>query len=281
MRKWATLSILAFGLLAHGSAQQSSTADNVVLPAQEQSQEALALAGTAWGQTYKGNCEGTQSDSHDLAAIPNTPAIKCDYLSVVEKDGHTSAIFFRNGSDNPALAFTGNLAQVNSGTLQPSDPYIGPITSFFPIATVLWGDGSPLMQVHAPAQFTRADAASGRGCYFHHLGQQLTEVECTLSLFDKNYSRYRRATVTFKTERDFTVDGQQISVEYGVDGFHTKLGKLEIQGTCGLGTYQTYVPLRAPLTRVMLDGILRHVVPGTPIERVFQVVCYGTGVRTN
>jgi hypothetical protein len=34
MRRWAMLSILAFGLLAHGSAQQSSTADNEALPAQ-------------------------------------------------------------------------------------------------------------------------------------------------------------------------------------------------------------------------------------------------------
>jgi hypothetical protein len=40
MRKWAMVSTLAFGLLAHGSAQQSSTADNEALPAQAQSQEA-------------------------------------------------------------------------------------------------------------------------------------------------------------------------------------------------------------------------------------------------
>jgi hypothetical protein len=42
MRRWAMVSILAFGLLAHGSAQQSSTADNEALPAQAQSQEAPA-----------------------------------------------------------------------------------------------------------------------------------------------------------------------------------------------------------------------------------------------
>jgi Superinfection immunity protein len=39
MRRWAMVSILAFGLLAHGSAQQSSTADNEALPAQEPATE--------------------------------------------------------------------------------------------------------------------------------------------------------------------------------------------------------------------------------------------------
>jgi hypothetical protein len=93
---------------------------------------------------------------------------------------------------------------------------------------------------------------------------QLTEVECELIMDTQNH-RPRRATVTFKTERKFTVDGRQVSVEFsakGANSFHAKLDQMDINGTCGLGIYQT------------ADGVLRHVEPGSPIERLFQVVCY-------
>lgn len=43
MRRWAMFSILAIGLLTHGSAQQSTTPDSEVLPAQGQRQNAPAV----------------------------------------------------------------------------------------------------------------------------------------------------------------------------------------------------------------------------------------------
>jgi len=58
----------------------------------------LMMAGTAWGQndlplTYKGTCTGNQTDIHDLSAIQDTPAIKCDALTVMQKGSETMASF--------------------------------------------------------------------------------------------------------------------------------------------------------------------------------------------
>jgi hypothetical protein len=88
-------------------------------------------------------------------------------------------------------------------------------------------------------------------------------VECELFMDTPNH-RPRRVTVTFRTERKFTVDGQQISVEYGVQGirsFYAVFNQMKIEGSCGIGLYQ-------------IDGVLKHTEPGTPIERLFQAVCY-------
>jgi hypothetical protein len=241
---------------------------------------ALVLTGTAWGQgaqlplTYKGACSGTQTDIHDMSAIQDTPAIKCDSLIVMQMKGHTSVSFSNGDLANPVLAFSGDLSEVHSGIPQPFDPYMGPITSFFAIDSVLWGDGSPVEHIKAADNMTGTDATAGRVCLFHFIGEgwgQMDEVECELVVDTQNH-RPRRATVTFKTERKFTVEGREISVEYAVHGansFRTKLDQMEIDGTCGLGIYQT------------ADGALRHVEPGSPIDRLFQVVCYKqSGMRT-
>jgi len=71
--------------------------------------------------------------------------------------------------------------------------------------------------------------------------------------------------VTFRITRQFTVDGKQISVEYGAraaNSFHVLFDGLKIDGTCGADLYQAE------------DGVLRHTQPGTPIARLFKVVCY-------
>jgi hypothetical protein len=232
---------------------------------------ALLMVGeAAWGQsaqlplTFKGACSGTQTDIKDMSAIQNTPAIKCDSLTILQTKGHTVVSFSDGDLANPVLMFTGDLAENHIS--QPFDPYIGPIGSFFAIDGVLWGDGSPVMHVQAAEHMTGTDAMAGRGCYFHFMGQGwdgLTEVECQLIMDTQNH-RPRRATVTFRTERKFTVDGQQISVEYGARGansFYVVFNQMKIEGTCGAGLYQ-------------IGGVLKHTEPGTPIARLFQAVCY-------
>ena len=87
-------------------------------------------------------------------------------------------------------------------------------------------------------------------------------VECDLAVDTPNH-RPRRVRVTFRTARQFTVDGKQISVEYNARGFHVLFDGQKIDGTCGVDLYQAE------------DGVLRHVQPGTPIARLFKVVCYG------
>jgi hypothetical protein len=71
--------------------------------------------------------------------------------------------------------------------------------------------------------------------------------------------------VTFRVARQFTVDGKQISVDYGAQGansFHVLFDGQQIAGTCGADLYQAE------------DGVLRHTQPGTPIARLFKAVCY-------
>jgi hypothetical protein len=226
----------------------------------------LMVAETAWGQNnlplqFKGICDGTQTDIRDLSAIQDTPAIKCNALVVTQVNGHT-VVSFSNGDPNkPVLSFSGDLLTVN--TAQPFDPYVGPVGSAFPIDYVLWGDGTPAVSVQAGEH---SDKLAGRGCYFHFIGQgwnQLSMVECELAVDTSNH-RPRRVTVTFRPERKFTVDGQQISVEYGARGggsFYVVFNGMRIDGTCGVGLYQ-------------IGGVLKHTEPGTPIGRLFKVVCY-------
>jgi hypothetical protein len=223
-------------------------------------------SGAAWGQNdlplqFKGSCVGSQTDVHDLSVIQNTLAIKCDSLVVAQVNGHI-VVSFSNGDPNkPVLMFSGDLLTVNTDT--HFDPYLGPAISAFPIDHVLWGDGSPVRSVRAGAW----DKLGARGCYFHFIGQgwgQLSMVECELATMDTPSHRPRRVTVTFRTERQFTVDGQQISVEYGAQGaksFNVVFNQMKIDGTCGAGLYQ-------------IDGVLKHTEPGTPIGRLFQAVCY-------
>ena len=106
----------------------------------------LMVAGTAWGQNdlplqFKGICYGTQTDIRDLSAIQDTPAIKCNALVVAQINGHTVLSFSNGDPDKPVLMFSGDLLTVN--TAQPFDPYLGPVSSAFPIDHVLWGDGTP------------------------------------------------------------------------------------------------------------------------------------------
>jgi hypothetical protein len=226
----------------------------------------LMVTGAAWGQNdkplnFKGTCVGSQTDIHDLSAIQNTAAIKCNSLVVMQIDGHTVVSFSNGDPDNPVLMFSGDLLTVYPD--KHFDPYLGPTSSAFPIDRVLWGDGNPAMSVQAGQHL---DKLAGRGCYFHFTGQgwgQLSMVECELAMDTPNH-RPRRVTVTFRTERKFAVDGQQISVEYGARGassFYVVFNQMKIEGTCGIGLYQ-------------IDGVLKHTEPGTPIERLFQAVCY-------
>lgn len=141
---------------------------------------ALLLVGSAGAQTFKGACDGTESDPHDLSAIPATPAITCDSMTVTKSDSHTT-VTFSNG-----LAFAGDLYQAHPGIPQPFAPGIGPVVAFFQIDTVIWGDGTPLQHV-------TGDTQANRGCYFHSLGDRFTQVECELIAGNPR----RRATVTF------------------------------------------------------------------------------------
>jgi hypothetical protein len=226
----------------------------------------LMTFGSAWGQNdlplqFRGACAGTQTDTHDLSAIQNTPAIKCDSLVIMQMDGHTVASFLNGDPKNPILVFSGDLLTVNADN--HFDPYLGPVSSAFPIDRVLWGDGNPAVSVQ-PGE--HADKLSGRGCYFHFTGQgwsQLSLVECELIVDTANH-RPRRVTLAFRTERKFTVDGQKISVEYGARGFNSfyvVFNQMKIEGSCGVGLYQ-------------IGGVLKHTEPGTPIARLFQTVCY-------
>lgn len=226
----------------------------------------VMTAGIALGQSdlpisFKGACEGTQTDVRDLSAIQNTPAIKCDSIVVMQNDGHTVVSFSNGNPAQPVLMFSGDLLDVSTDT--HFDPYLGQIRFAFPIDRVLWGDGSPAMSIQAGEHM---DKLSGRGCYFHFIGQgwsQLRMVECELVTGTASH-RPRRVTVTFKVGRDFTVDGKQIAVQYGVRGaksFHTVFNGMEIEGSCGIGLYQ-------------IGGVLEHTEPGTPIARLFQTVCY-------
>lgn len=226
----------------------------------------LIVAKAAWGQndlplTFTGICVGTQTDIHDLSAIQATPAIKCDALTVMQLNSHTVVSFSNGDPKNPVLMFSGDLFTVNAN--QPFDPYMGPIASAFPIDHVLWGDGTPTVSVHAEEH---SDKLADRGCYFHFTSQgwaQLSEVQCELAVDTPNH-RPRRVTVTFKTERKFTVNGQAISVEYGThgaDSFHVVFNGLKIDGTCGPDLYQ-------------IDGVLKHTESGTPIAHLFKAVCY-------
>ncbi len=228
----------------------------------------LMMAGTAWGQsdlplTYKGTCTGNQTDIHDWSAIQDTPAIKCDALTVMQKGSETIASFSNGDSTKPVLAFTGELFTVRANQLSV-DPYQGPIGLAFPIDHVLWGDGTPAVSIHSAEN---VDKMGDRGCYFHFLAQgwtQLTTVECELAVDTPNH-RPRRVQVTFRIARQFTVDGKQISVEYGAHGansFYVLFDGLKIAGTCGADVYQAE------------DGVLRHMQPGTPIARLFKAVCY-------
>jgi hypothetical protein len=226
----------------------------------------MMVASAAWGQNglplqFKGTCAGYQTDIHDLSAIQNTPAITCDSLLVMQIDGHTVVSFSKGDPHNPVLAFTGDPLTVTSD--KHFDPYLGPVSSAFAIDRVLWGDGNPAMSVHAGEHLDKLEA---RGCYFHFTGQgwnQLSRVECELAM-DTPSHRPRRVNVTFTTERNFTVDGKQISVVYGVRGansFYVVFNQMKIEGTCGTGLYQ-------------IGGVLKHTEPGTPIARLFQTVCY-------
>jgi hypothetical protein len=228
----------------------------------------LMVAGSAWGQDvlplqFKGVCKGTQTDIRDLSAIQDTPATKCDALTIMQKGSETIASFSNGDPTKPVLAFTGELFTVRTNQLSV-DPYQGPIGLAFPIDHVLWGDGTPAVSIH-PAE--NVDKMGGRGCYFHFIAQgwaQLTTVECELAVDTPNH-RPRRIQVTFRIARQFTVDGKQISVEYGARGansFHVLFDGLKIDGTCGADLYQAE------------DGVLRHTQPGTPIARLFKVVCY-------
>lgn len=227
----------------------------------------LTVAGVAWGQNdlplqFKGTCAGYQTDIHDLSAIQNTPAIKCDALTVMQKGSETIASFSNGDSIKPVLAFTGELFTVRANQLGV-DPYQGPIGLAFPIDHVLWGDGTPAVSIH-PAE--NVDKMGGRGCYFHFIAQgwaQLTTVECELAVDTPNH-RPRRVQVTFRVTRQFTVDGKQISVEYGARGansFYVVFNGMKIDGTCRVGLYQ-------------IGGALKHIEPGTPIARLFKAVCY-------
>jgi hypothetical protein len=228
----------------------------------------LMVAGSAWGQDvlplqFKGVCKGTQTDIRDLSAIQDTPATKCDALTIMQKGSETIASFSNGDPTKPVLAFTGELFTVRTNQLSV-DPYQGPIGLAFPIDHVLWGDGTPAVSIH-PAE--NVDKMGDRGCYFHFIAQgwaQLTTVECELAVDTPNH-RPRRIQVTFRIARQFTVDGKQISVEYGARGansFHVLFDGLKIDGTCGADLYQAE------------DGVLRHTQPGTPIARLFKVVCY-------
>jgi len=227
----------------------------------------LMMGGTAWGQsdlplTYKGTCTGNQTDIHDLSAIQDTPAIKCDALTVMQKGSETMASFSNGDPTKPVLAFTGELFTVRASQLSV-DPYQGPIGLAFPIDHVLWGDGTPAAAIH-PAE--NVEKMGGRGCYFHFIAQgwkQLAMVECELAVDTPNH-RPRRIQVTFRIARQFTVDGKQISVEYGARGansFYVVFNGMKIDGTCGVGLYQ-------------IGGVLKHTEPGTPIARLFKAVCY-------
>ncbi len=230
----------------------------------------LTIAGAASGQnaqlplTFKGVCRGSQTDIKDLSAIQNTPAVKCDSLIIMQIKDHTMVSFSNGDPANPVLAFVGDLMENHIS--QPFDPYLGAVGSFFAIDGVLWGDGSPMAHVHSAEHMTGTDALSGRICDFHFNGQgwdHLTEVECELRVDTPNH-RPRQVTTTFKSERKFTVDGKEISVEYGVRGansFYVEFNQMKIEGTCGLGLYQ-------------IGGVLKHTEPGTPIARLFQTVCY-------
>jgi hypothetical protein len=230
----------------------------------------LTIAGTALGQgaqlplTFKGACKGNQTDIKDLSPIRDTPAVKCDSMLIMQIKGHTVVSFSNGDPTNPVLAFAGDLTENHIS--QPFDPYIGPVLSFFAIDDVVWGDGGPMAKVQAAEHMTGTDALVGRVCDFHFNGQgwdHLTEVECELTVDGPNH-RPRYVATTFKAERQFTVDGKQISVEYGIRGansFFVEFNKMKIEGTCGLGLYQ-------------INGDLKHVETGTPIDRLFQIVCY-------
>jgi hypothetical protein len=227
----------------------------------------LMMAGTAWGQndpplTYKGACAGTQTDIHDLSAIQDTPAIKCDALTVFQKGSETVASFSNGDPAKPLLAFTGELFTVRANQLSV-DPYQGPIGFAFPIDHVLWGDGTPAASIH-PAE--NMDKMAGRGYYFHFIAQgwsQLSTVECELIVDTPNH-RPRHVQVTFRITRQFTVDGKSISVwfgERGANSFYVVFDDQKIDGTCGPDLYQ-------------IDGVLKHTEPGTPISRLFKAICY-------
>lgn len=210
---------------------------------------------------FNGICNGNQTNIRDLSAIQDTPAIRCNALVIAQINGHT-VVSFSNGDPNkPVLMFSGDLHNVN--TTPPFNPYLGAVRSEFTIDHVLWGDGTPAVSVHSA---DHSDNPGGRGCYFHFIGQgwnQLGMVECELVVDTPNH-RPRRVTVTFRPERKFTVDRQQISVEYGIRGandFYTVFNGLKIDGTCRVGLYQ-------------IDGVLKHVEPGTPIAHLFKTVCY-------
>ena len=169
----------------------------------------LMMAGTAWGQndlplTYKGTCTGNQTDVHDLSAIQDTPAIKCDSLTVMQKGSETIASFSNGDPTKPVLAFTGEIFTVRANQLSV-DPYQGPIGLAFPIDHVLWGDGTPPVSIH-PAE--NVDKMGDRGCYFHFLAQgwtQLTTAECDLAVDTPNH-RPRRVQVTFRVARQFMAE---------------------------------------------------------------------------
>jgi hypothetical protein len=212
----------------------------------------LMMGGTAWGQndlplTYKGTCTGNQTDIHDLSAIQDAPAIKRDALTVMQMGSETIASFSNGDPTKPVLAFTGELFTVRANQLSV-DPYQRPIGLAFPIDHVLWGEGTPTAAIH-PAE--NVGKMGGRGCYFHFIAQgwtQLATMECELAVYTPNH-RPRRVQVTFRITRQFTVDGKQISVEYGARGansFHVLFDGLKIDGTCGADLYRAE------------DGVLRH-----------------------
>jgi hypothetical protein len=106
---------------------------------------ALLLTGAAWGQTqlplsFKGICSGTQTDINDRSATQDTPAIKCDSVTIMQIKGQTVVSFSNGDPANPVLMFAGNL--MANHISQPFDPYIGPIGLFFAIDGVLWGMGA-------------------------------------------------------------------------------------------------------------------------------------------
>jgi hypothetical protein len=234
----------------------------------------LMMAGAAWGQTptqdqipstglmFKGTCVGNHTEP-DGTVYPEAHAIDCDSLIVMTVKGHTLISMSNGDPSKPVFMFAGVLAAVN--TIQHFDPYFGPVGSLFPIDLVSWGEGAQPTPVHIdnPAY---ANDSTDRGCYFHFDGQgwnNLTEVGCDLIMGTKIGTK--RVTVTFKTERKFTVDGQQVSVEFGTHGFNsfrTEWDQTKINGTCGAGVYQTP------------DGVLRQVKPGSSMDHLFQVICY-------
>jgi hypothetical protein len=74
------------------------------------------------------------------SAIQDTPAIKCDSVTIMQIKGQTVVSFSNGDPANPVFIFAGDL--MANHISQPFDPYFGPVGSLFAIDGVLAGMGA-------------------------------------------------------------------------------------------------------------------------------------------